>query len=104
MDGVITDIVELREAGLPVFARGTSLLTTKLRSDPESAWDVAVDCGGIRVQPGDWVLGDDNGVLIASTEVLLGVIDTALASDAAEPLALARMKAGEALEGVLRLG
>lgn len=104
VDGVITDIVELREAGLPVFARGTSLLTTKLRSDPESAWDVAVNCGGIRVRPGDWVLADDNGVLIASTEVLLGVIDTALASDAAEPLALARMKSGEALAGVLRLG
>lgn len=103
VDGVITDIVELREAGLPVFARGTSLLTTKLRSDPGSAHGVVIDCGGVQVKPGDWVLGDDNGLLIASTEALQAVIDIALASDAAEPQSLQRMRAGETIAEVLRL-
>ena len=32
VDGVATDILELRATGLPVFARGTSCLTTKRRS------------------------------------------------------------------------
>ncbi|GAB7531473.1 4-hydroxy-4-methyl-2-oxoglutarate aldolase [Pseudomonas sp. 3A(2025)] len=103
VDGVITDLAELREASLPVFARGTSLLTTKLRSDPGSAHNVAVHCAGVTVLPGDWVLGDDNGVLIASTSALEAVIDRALASDAAEPLLLARIKHGEPIEQVLRL-
>lgn len=30
VDGVVTDIVQLRSIGVPVYARGTSLLTTKL--------------------------------------------------------------------------
>jgi 4-hydroxy-4-methyl-2-oxoglutarate aldolase len=104
IDGVVTDIVELREAGLPIFARGTSLLTTKLRKDPASAQNVAIQCGGVTVKPGDWVLGDDNGLLITSTEALEAVIDIALASDAAEPALLERMKNGEPIETVLRMG
>ncbi|WP_426211831.1 RraA family protein [Pseudomonas sp. TWR2-1-1] len=103
VDGVVTDIVELREAGLPVFARGTSLLTTKLRSDPGSAMGVAVTCGAVTVRPGDWVLADDNGVFIASDEVLGGVIDLALASDAAEPMLIECIRNGEPLEQQLQV-
>jgi regulator of RNase E activity RraA len=97
IDGMATDVVELRQAGLPVFARGTSLLTTKLRGNGQSVIDGPVDIGGVRVQPGDWVLGDDNGLLIAGGDVLAEVMDQALASDAAEPLLLERLQAGEAL-------
>ena len=102
VDGAVTDIVELREAGLPIFARGTSLLTTKLRADADSALGVSINCGGVNVEPGDWVLGDDNGLLIARGEALREVIDIALASDAAEPALIKRMLALEPLETVLR--
>lgn len=103
VDGVVTDIVELREAGLPIFARGTSLLTTKLRSDPASAVALAVNCGGVTVQPGDWVLGDDNGLLITNSTALNAVIDIALASDAAEPLLIQRLQAKEPVQALLRI-
>ena len=103
VDGAVTDVVELRAAGLPIFARGTSLLTTKLRSDPASAQNVEIQCGGVTVVPGDWVLGDDNGLLITRTEALEAVIDIALASDAAEPALLERMKSGEPIDTVLRM-
>jgi regulator of RNase E activity RraA len=49
VDGVITDILELWATKLPVFARGTSLLTTKLRSDSASAQNIEIECGGTRV-------------------------------------------------------
>jgi len=103
VDGVVTDIVELRAAGLPIFARGTSLLTTKLNLESASELNVAVSCGGISVQPGDWVLGDDNGLLILPAENLLEVIDIALGSDAAEPDVLQRLRSKEPVERVLRL-
>lgn len=102
VDGAVTDIVELREAGLPIFARGTSLLTTKLRADAGSALSLPINCGSVSVQPGDWVLGDDNGLLITSGQALREVIDIALASDAAEPALIERMKALEPLENVLK--
>lgn len=103
VDGVVTDILELREAGLPVFARGTSLLTTKLHGNAESRLNVPVQCGGVEVHPGDLVLGDDNGLLILPSRVLAAVIDQALASDHAEPGLLERLQAGEPIELVLRV-
>ncbi|MNL44488.1 hypothetical protein D3C87_1670690 [compost metagenome] len=103
VDGVVTDILELREAGLPVFARGTSLLTTKLHGNTESQLNVPVQCGGVQVHPGDLVLGDDNGLLILGSQALAAVIDQALASDRAEPGLLDRLEAGESIASVLRV-
>jgi 4-hydroxy-4-methyl-2-oxoglutarate aldolase len=101
VDGVATDILELRASGLPVFARGTSCLTTKRIHDGGSAVNIPVTCGGVEVNPGDWVLADGNGVIVLSTSALEGVLDRAMASDAAEPALLARIAAGEPIETIL---
>src|ERR671916_269055 len=69
LDGVCTDIVEIRAMGLPVFARGTSVLTTKLHGLKTGAVNGPVACGGVVVRPGDVVLADDNGVLILPVDV-----------------------------------
>ena len=103
VDGVATDILELRATGLPVFARGTSCLTTKRVRSAGSAVNVPVQCGGVQVNPGDWVLGDDNGVIVLSAEAAANVLGLALDSDAAEPALLARIAAGEPLESVLAI-
>ena len=103
VDGVATDILELRTTGLPVFARGTSCLTTKRVRSAGSAVNVPVQCGGVQVNPGDWVLGDDNGVIVLSAEAAANVLGLALDSDAAEPALLARIAAGEPLESVLAI-
>lgn len=103
VDGMVTDIVELRAAGLPIFARGTSLLTTKLHGDTESRLNVPVQCGGVQVNPGDLVLGDDNGLLILPWQALEAVIDQALISDRAEPALLRRLEQGEPIAAVLRV-
>ena len=103
VDGVATDILELRTTGLPVFARGTSCLTTKRVRSAGSAVNVPVQCGGVQVNPGDWVLGDDNGVIVLSAEAAADVLGLALDSDAAEPALLARIAAGEPLESVLAI-
>lgn len=84
IDGVCTDITEIREMRMPVFARGTSLLTTKLLGLDTGGINVPVTCGGVSVFPGDVVLADENGVLILSPEVVAQVVDRALASDERE--------------------
>jgi 4-hydroxy-4-methyl-2-oxoglutarate aldolase len=101
VDGVATDLLELRSTGLPVFARGTSCLTTKRLHGTESAVNVPVTCGDVHVNPGDWVLGDDNGVIMLTQGEAATVLERALASDAAEPELLARIAAGEPLETLL---
>ena len=103
VDGMATDVEELRETGLPVFARGTTCLTTKRVFGDRSSVNIPVTCGGVLVRPGDWVLGDSNGVVILSPEAAADVLDKALASDAGEPDVLARIASGESLESVLAL-
>lgn len=102
VDGVVTDLIELRSTGLPVFARGTSLLTTKKRDTMSSLFNEPVMCGGVVVRSGDIVLADDNGVLFAEAPTLAAVLDLALASDRAEPAILARLKAKAPLHEVLQ--
>ncbi|WP_437770372.1 RraA family protein [Arthrobacter sp. KNU40] len=103
VDGVATDVQELRQTGLPVFARGTSCLTTKRVGNGTSAVNVPVHFGGVKVSPGDLVLGDDNGLIVLSQEAAAGVLQQALESDAAEPAILARIAAGESLDTILAL-
>lgn len=103
VDGAVTDLLELREGGLPVFARGTSLLTTKLHGRGDSLINQPVHCAGVTVQPGDWVLADDNGVLFLDTATAATVIEQALASDRAEPRLLERLRSGEPVAQVLRV-
>jgi len=85
VDGVCTDIVELRHMGFPVFARGTSVLTAKLHGLKPGAINAQVACGGVVVNPGDVVLADENGALCLSPEVARQVLDPAGESDAREP-------------------
>ncbi len=104
VDGVVTDILELRTMGMPVFARGTSVLTTKRIDEGGSAIGVPVVCGGVTVNAGDIVLADDNGVLFLAPEIAAGIVGQALASDEAEPAILARLQAGEPAATVLFQG
>lgn len=97
VDGVCTDIVEIREMGLPVFARGTSVLTTKLHGLPTGAINAPVVCGGVVVNPGDVVLADDNGVLVLAVETARGVVERARASDEREPATRAFLRGGGSL-------
>ncbi len=82
-DGVVRDTTGLAEMGTPIFARGVF----PARSAPELlAWDadVAIQCGGVFVQPGDWILGDADGVIVIPDALVAQVLErgeAALASD-----------------------
>ncbi|MCQ8192645.1 RraA family protein [Streptomyces rugosispiralis] len=97
VDGVCTDVDALRELGLPVYAYGTSLLTTKLHGIPDGGLNVPVTCGAVPAGPGDLVLGDANGVLIAPAARLAAVLDEALLDDQEEPSLVADLYAGRPL-------
>lgn len=94
VDGSATDIDEIAGLGLPVYARGLSMLTTKLHDIDAGGLNVPVVVGGVVVNPGDVVLADANGVLFAPVHVLAELIDTALADDAEEPGLVAELRAG----------
>jgi 3-hexulose-6-phosphate synthase/6-phospho-3-hexuloisomerase len=62
IDGAIRDTVEIRELRFPAFAR----LITPTAGEPKGFGEinVPVTVGGIKVFPGDWIVGDDDGVVV----------------------------------------
>ncbi len=63
VDGPLTDVVQQIEIGLPVFGKGRAALTTQILGEGGSI-NQPIICGGLRVEPGDLVLGSADGVLV----------------------------------------
>lgn len=72
VDGAVRDPHEMRENGLPVYARGTTTNGAALTSAGEV--NVPVACGGVVVNPGDIVVADEGGIVAipqAAAEIVL---------------------------------
>lgn len=63
LDGAANDIADAKRAGLPIWSRAISPVTTKYRG-LGGELNVPVSCGGVGVSPGDAILADDNGVVV----------------------------------------
>jgi len=80
VDGCVRDPDEIREGGLPVFARGVA--TAAASADGPGEVNVPVACGGVVVSSGDLVLADGHGVVVVprdATNDLLDRLDQATA-------------------------
>lgn len=67
-DAPVRDSSEIAELGLPVWSRGA----TPIKPTKVGGGDVAVEVelAGVRVRPGDWVIADDDGIVIWPRERL----------------------------------
>jgi regulator of RNase E activity RraA len=103
VDGVIRDVAEVRERRFPVFARGVVPIPGgKARL---GVLDGPVTCGGVRVEPGDVVVGDEEGVVVVPrgcAEEVLRAAEARAAADAAEPLEVWARSHRERIDRVLR--
>src|SRR5690606_40409571 len=100
VDGMVTDIAELRRYGMPVWARGLSTITVKtlgLGGD----FCAPVSCGGVAVSPGDAILADENGVLVLPVSRIEFAAKKAIGLQEAEKHTLARVDAGERYPDIL---
>lgn len=67
-DGRIRDSLEIHDLSLPVFSRGTTARPSHTQVDVVD-FDVPVQCGGAYLRPGDLVVGDADGIVVAPQEV-----------------------------------
>jgi regulator of RNase E activity RraA len=96
IDGPCTDLAEIEQYDLPVWARGVAPITTRLY-DVGGSFNVDVACGGAVVHPGDVVVADPCGVLVMPAGEALSDIDWALGKQAAEPEGHKQLMAGARL-------
>ena len=99
MDGPVTDYAELVEFRLPVFSLGISALTCRALGLGGTIGEPIV-CGGVRVAPGDYVLGDDDGVLVIAPSEAPAIIERGEAATRREHETRALLDAGKTLEEI----
>ena len=71
VDGPIRDVNRITEMGLPVFYRYIS--PASYHDSALGETQVPVECGGLTVRPGDYIAGDENGVVVIPAEQLEAV-------------------------------
>lgn len=101
IDGVATDVQDIRRLGFPVFCRGLSVLTVKAAYNDGEVNGV-VTCGGATVSPGDIIMADDNGIVIISPIEMPALLTAAEQFEEHEVRIRARISAGESLVDIVR--
>jgi regulator of RNase E activity RraA len=76
IDGVCRDTDRSLETGYPIFSRGHGRRTGKDRVQAD-AYQVPVSIGGVRVEPGDVLLGGADGLVVIPAGRAAEVLDVA---------------------------
>ena len=73
IDGMSRDSRKIREMNFTLFCRGFNPLDSKGRTDV-IAHNVSIECGGVKVNPGDVVFGDYDGIVVIPAAIAEEVI------------------------------
>jgi RraA family protein len=92
LDGAIRDVAEIRERDFPVYARGVTHRGPY--KDGPGEINVPISVGGMVVNPGDIVVGDQDGLLAIPTDGVEQLIEKARAVLVAEEKTMAAMREG----------
>lgn len=98
-DGAVRDYQTIAGMDLPVYVGGVHPAVLGARHVPWTT-DVAVDCGGVLVQPGDLLVGDSDGVVVIPDEVVVEVAHAAREQEREERFILDMITSGESVDGL----
>jgi len=76
VDGGCRDIRFILDEGFPVFCRYVTPEDSTWRWELE-ATQVSITIGNVRIEPGDWVVGDDDGVVLVPHGIAESVLGEA---------------------------
>jgi 2-keto-4-pentenoate hydratase/2-oxohepta-3-ene-1,7-dioic acid hydratase in catechol pathway/regulator of RNase E activity RraA len=102
-DGGLRDSAAVADLGLPVFHGGAHPSVLGRRHVP---WDtgVPVACGGALVQPGDLIVGDDDGVVVVPPDLATELVAACREQERQERFIAEQVRAGASVDGLYPLG
>ena len=101
VDGAVRDVDEMNAIGFPCFSRHVS----SDAGEPKGygGINITIKCGGQRIRPGDWIIGDANGVVVVPAENAVEVANRSLDVLERENRIREEIKRGSTLSKVLEL-
>lgn len=98
-DGGVRDFAAVQEFEIPVFSQGAHPSVLGRRHVPWEV-DVTIACGGAAVQPGDIIMGDDDGVIVIPPALLEEVARESAAQEAEDAWVAEQVKKGAPVDGL----
>ncbi len=99
--GAVRDADSINEIGLPVFARRV----VPNAGEPKGFGEIGVelDIQGIKIKPGDWVIGDESGLVVVPREDAMEIANRAVDVMERENRIREEIKRGGTLSSVMKL-
>lgn len=101
IDGAVRDVDDIRKLHFPLFAKGTQ----PNASEPKGLGEINAEilCAGQYVNPGDWIIGDESGVVVIPGERAYEVARRALEVKKTEERIRAEIARGATLSSISEL-
>lgn len=93
-DGSLRDTPGVAQVPIPVYY-GSSHAATLARAHVPYSTDDAIACAGVFVEPGDVIVGDDEGAVVVPAALIEEITADAVAQELAEEWGLERVRAGD---------
>ncbi|HEY5583830.1 MAG TPA: 4-carboxy-4-hydroxy-2-oxoadipate aldolase/oxaloacetate decarboxylase [Ruminiclostridium sp.] len=100
-DGSVRDTMAIKEHGFPIFSKGICIKgTTKLTPGKINHQLIL---GGICINPGDIILGDNDGVVVVPLEEAEKALSGAIAREEKEKILMQKLESGQLTMDLLNL-
>jgi len=98
-DGAYRDSPVIAELGLGAYAAAMNAHANKTMHHP-SEFQVPIACGGVAVFPGDWLVGDSEGVVVVPAHLAEAVAQEALEQEEKEDFIIEKIRSGASIVGI----
>jgi len=101
IDGAIRDLDDILKIDIPIYSRYVS----PNAGEPKGLGEIGaeINCGGQTVKNGDWVIGDDSGVVVVPQEIAQEIANRALDVKEHENRIREEIKGGNSLGAVIKV-
>ena len=99
--GAMRDIEAVYNLDYPVFSRAIVPNAGEPKANGET--NINLECSGVKVKPGDWIFGDDCGVVVIDKELVDNVIEEAVKIKMNEDEILSQLEEGAFLSDILSI-
>ncbi|GAA0128029.1 bifunctional hexulose-6-phosphate synthase/ribonuclease regulator [Methanococcus maripaludis] len=101
IDGAVRDVEEILKIGIPVYARSI----TPTAGEPKGFGEInaVIECAGRTVEPGDWIVGDENGIIVVPKNEAMEIANRAIDVKEREDRVKEEITRGTTLAKTIRL-